>query len=71
MRNDIQKKTMFARTASPNKRYLCLPEYRFPANLGTRYAYFLAQVMPKFMENFGMTFAKNGHIERLKSPERK
>ena len=25
---------------------------------GTRYAYFLAQVMPKFTENFGMTFAK-------------
>ena len=29
-------------------------------------SYFLAQVMPKFMKNFGMTFAKIGHIERLK-----
>ena len=45
MRNDIKKD-------------LCLPECRFPANPGTRYAYFLAQVMPKFTENFGMTFAK-------------
>ena len=27
-------------------------------NPGTRYAYFLAQVMPKFMGNFDMTFAK-------------
>ena len=24
----------------------------------TRYAYYLAQIMPKFTENFGMTFAK-------------
>jgi hypothetical protein len=29
-------------------------------------SYFLAQVMPKFTKNFGMTFAKIGHIERLK-----
>ena len=29
---------------------------------GTRYAYFLAQVMPKFTENFGMTFAKKKDI---------
>ena len=28
------------------------------ANPDTRYAYFLAQVMPKFTGNFGMTFAK-------------
>ena len=27
---------------------------------------FLSQVMPKFTENFGMTFAKSGQIERLK-----
>ena len=30
----------------------------FPATPDTRYAYFIAQVMPKFTENFGMTFAK-------------
>jgi hypothetical protein len=49
-----------------------LPECRFipvAANLGTRYASFLAQVMPKFMENFSMTFAKKGHIERPKFTE--
>ena len=53
MRNDIKKD-------------LCLPECRFPTNPGTRYAYFLAQVMPKFTENFGMTFAKKWNIEGLK-----
>ena len=50
MRNDIKKKSMFAGMSFPS----------------TRYAYYLAQIMPKFTENFGMTFAKNGHIERLK-----
>ena len=51
MRNDIKKKSMFAGMSF----------------LSTRYAYYLAQIMPKFMKNFGMTFAKkNGHIERLK-----
>jgi hypothetical protein len=29
-------------------------------------SYFLAQVMPKFTNFFGMTFAKIGHIEHLK-----
>ena len=53
MRNDIKKD-------------LSLPECRFPATPSTRYAYYLAQVMPKFTENSGMTFAKKGHIERLK-----
>ena len=34
---------------------------------GTRYfLHILAQVMQKFMEKSGMTFAKIGHIERLK-----
>ena len=34
---------------------------------GTRYfLHILAQVMPKYTEIFGMTFAKIGHIERLK-----
>ena len=34
---------------------------------GTRYfLHILAQVMPKFTEKSGMTFAKKGHIERLK-----
>jgi len=34
---------------------------------GTRYfLHILAQVMLKFMEKFGMTFAKIGYIERLK-----
>ena len=34
---------------------------------GTRYfLHILAQVMPKFTEKSGMTFAKIGHIERLK-----
>lgn len=33
----------------------------------TRYANYVAQIMPLFTGNFGMTFAKkNGHIERLK-----
>ena len=32
----------------------------------TRYANYVAQIMPLFTANFGMTFAKNGHIERLK-----
>ena len=33
---------------------------------GTRYfQHILAQVMPKFTEKSGMTFAKIGHIERL------
>ena len=45
MRNDIKKD-------------LCLPECRFSSTPGTRYAYYLAQIMPKFTENFGMTFAK-------------
>ena len=45
MRNDIKK-------------VYGLPECRLPLNPGTRYAYFLAQVMPKFTEIFGMTFAK-------------
>ena len=29
-------------------------------------SYFLAQVMLKFMKKIGLTFAKKGHIERLK-----
>ena len=29
-------------------------------------SYILAQIMLKFKENFGMTFAKIGHIQRLK-----
>ena len=34
---------------------------------GTRYfLHILAKVMPKFTEKSGMTFAKIGHIERLK-----
>ena len=34
---------------------------------GTRcFLHMLAQVMPKFTEKSGMTFAKIGHIERLK-----
>ena len=34
---------------------------------GTRYfLHILAQVMPKFTEKSGMTFAKIGHIEHLK-----
>jgi hypothetical protein len=34
---------------------------------GTRYfLHILAQVMPKFTEKSSMTFAKIGHIERLK-----
>ena len=41
-------------------------EMPFPATLGTRYAYFLAQVMPKFTKFFGMTLLKSGHIESLK-----
>ena len=48
MRNDIKK-------------VYDLPECHFipiAENPDTRYAYFLAQVMPKFMENFGMAFAK-------------
>ena len=34
---------------------------------GTRYfLHVVAQLMPKFNEKSGMTFAKIGHIERLK-----
>ena len=34
---------------------------------GTQYfLHILAQVMPKFTEKSGMTFARIGHIERLK-----
>ena len=43
------------------KKVYGLPECRFipvAANPGTRCAYFLAQVMPKFKGNFGTTFAK-------------
>ena len=29
-------------------------------------SYIVAQAMPKFMKKSGMTFAKKGHIERLK-----
>jgi hypothetical protein len=29
-------------------------------------SYIIAQAMPKFTEKSGMTFAKKGHIERLK-----
>ena len=42
MRNDIKKKSMFVGMSFPS----------------TQYAYYLAQIMPKFTENFGMTFAK-------------
>ena len=39
---------------------VCRNAVSFPSQqiTGTRYAYFLAQVMPKFTGNFGMTFAK-------------
>ena len=30
------------------------------------FLHILAQVMPEFMKKSGMTFAKKGHIERLK-----
>ena len=36
-----------------------MPECLFSATPSTRYAYYLAQIMPKFTENFSMTFAKN------------
>ena len=39
---------------------VCRNAVSFPSQQipGTRYAYFLAQVIPKFTGNFGMTFAK-------------
>ena len=46
------------------------PEMSFNALSGISTApgisYIIAQAMPKFMEKYGMTFAKKGHIERLK-----
>ena len=47
-----------------------LPEMSFHSwsdkSQGLDMSNFLAQVMPKFTENFGMTLLESAHVERLK-----